>query len=103
MKKTATALMILWLAGAGAVSAEDGVTEDFEDGYTTGEPLRVHDDWFFEPQNNDPTCEEDVGCGESVGVSKGDRAFTWVAYPFRWSDPTLVAVTVGGDWSALRL
>lgn len=72
--------------------------EDFESGFVDGEPLRNHDDWFFEEQNADPTSGKDVGLGGSWGVAPGDRAFTWTAKPIQWGDPNLVSVTMGGDW-----
>ena len=80
-----------------AVAAEP-VTEDFESGYSAGEPLRVHADWFFMEDKQDPTTEEEAGVGDSFGVAKGDRCFTWIAHPFSWNDPELASVTVGGDW-----
>jgi hypothetical protein len=98
MKRSVSVLALVSLAAALTASAATPVTEDFEKGYTDGEPLRVHADWFFEDANDDPTCEDDAGLGGSWGVAKGDRAFTWVAKSFDWNDSKLVSVTVGGDW-----
>lgn len=98
MKKAAISLGVAWLAGCLAAFAGTATTEDFETGYTDGEPLRVHADWFFEEKNEDPTCEDDAGLGGTWGVAPGDRAFTWVAKSFDFNDPDLVSVTVGGDW-----
>ena len=63
MKKTALTLAVAWLAGSLTAADETGVTENFEKGYTDGEPLRVHADWFFEDANDAPTCEDDAGLG----------------------------------------
>lgn len=98
MKRTVIAVAVGWLAGALTAAAGTPATEDFEKGYTDGEPLRVHADWFYQDENEDPTCEDDAGLGGSWGVAKGDRAFTWVAKSFDFNDPKLVSVTIGGDW-----
>jgi len=98
MKKMAVVLAMLLFACPWAVLAAAPVTEDFETGYTDGEPLRVHADWFFGEGKDSPTCEDDAGIGGKFGVSNGDRAFTWVAKSLNFNDSGFAAVTVGGDW-----
>jgi len=98
MKKMVAVLAVVLLAGPWAALAGTAVTEDFETGYTDGEPLRVHADWFFADGNDSPTCEHDAGIGGKFGVSKGERAFTWVAKSLNFNDEGFTSVTVGGDW-----
>ncbi len=98
MKRVWAVLIAAVMMGPGLAWAGDAVTEDFETGFADGEPLRQHGDWFYEEPNEEPTCENGAGIGGGWGVGPGDRAFTWTAKPFRWSDPKLVAVTFGGDW-----
>jgi len=98
MTRLATVLTMAWLAFPAAAFSDKAVTEDFESGYTDGEPLRVHADWFFGEENESPTCEDDIGIGGKYGISEGDRAFTWVAKKFNFNDEQFVSVTLGGDW-----
>jgi len=62
MKKMVVAAAVVLAACVFSTAVGAPVTEDFENGYTDAEPLRVHADWFFEEANNDPTCEDDAGC-----------------------------------------
>lgn len=98
MKKTATFLAMALLLGSATAFAGKVVTEDFEKGYTDGEPLRANAAWFFDEAKETPTSEDDAGLGKSFGVSNGDREFTWIAQPLTFGDPKLVSITVGGDW-----
>ncbi len=98
MKRALMILGVVASLGQGGALAGPAVTEDFEKGHTDGQQLRLHDDWFYEAQNQGPNCEDDAGLCGGWGVGPGERAFTWTAKPFKWSDPKLVAVTFGGDW-----
>jgi hypothetical protein len=74
------------------------VCEDFESGYTPGTELRTHPDWFYESGNSGPIVTSGIGVDGSIGLSNGDRAFTWVAHEFTWSDPDLVGVWFQMDY-----
>ena len=98
MKRVLVVLGVAVLLGPGMALAEEAVTEGFEEGYSDAEQLREHDDWFYGQQNQGPNTEDGAGLGGGWGLGPGERAFTWTAKPFQWSDPKLVAVTFGGDW-----
>jgi len=78
--------------------APAGVCEDFETGYTLGEELRTHDDWFYDDANSGPLVQAGIGVNGSIGLTNGDRAFTWVAKPFSWNDPALTGVVFQMDY-----
>ena len=59
--------------------------EDFNTGYTLGAELRTHPDWFYEAVNSGPMPTAGIGVNGSIGLSDGERIFTWVAHPFTWS------------------
>ena len=98
MKWTVIVLTVAWLIIPAAATTGSPVTEDFEDGFADGQPLRVHADWFFGEQKGDPNADDEAGTKGGWGVAPGDRPFAWVANPFNWNDPELVSVTVGADW-----
>jgi len=74
------------------------VCEDFETGYTLGAELRTHADWFYEAGNSGPLVQAGIGVNGSIGLTNGDRAFTWVANPFSWNDPALTGVVFQMDY-----
>ena len=74
------------------------VCEDFESGYTLGAELRTHADWFYEDGNSGPIPTAGIGVNSSIGLSNGDRAFSWVPHEFNWNDPTLVGVYFQMDY-----
>jgi uncharacterized repeat protein (TIGR02543 family) len=74
------------------------VCEDFESGYTPGNELRTHADWFYEDGHSGPIVTAGIGVDGSIGLSNGDRAFTWVAHEFNWNDPDLLAVWFQMDY-----
>jgi|GEM_PF-2515260 len=74
------------------------VCEDFESGYTPGTELRTHADWFYESGNSGPVVTSGAGVDGSIGLSNGERAFTWVAHEFNWNSPDLLAVWFQMDY-----
>lgn len=75
-----------------------GVLEDFESGYTLGAELRIHPDWFYEDANSGPKPLAGIGVANSIGLSDGDRIFTWVTQPFTWSEASLTGVVLQMDF-----
>ena len=94
------------VASAGAVVPYGTYTESFDSGYTLGAQLRTHPDWFYESGNSGPVPTAGAGVNSTVGLSKGDRIFTWVACPFDWNDPGFTDINlkiVAQPFSDLRL
>ena len=71
---------------------EIAVCDDLESGYTLGQELRTHPDWFYEAANSGPIPQAGIGVSGSVGLTNGTTSFTWVAHPFDWNDPTVTGV-----------
>ncbi len=69
-----------------------GICEDFEVGYTLGTELREHPDWFYGTANSGPQPQAGIGVDGTIGLTNGNRAFTWVAHEFDWNDPDLAGV-----------
>ena len=90
---------LLVMAISSLAMAGDGATEDFEAGFANGQPLRIHNGWFYEQANDSPVVYKGGGIDGGWGISPGDRAFTWTAKQFVWDpNPKFVAVVMGGDW-----
>lgn len=92
-------LNLLVMTSSSLALAGEASTEGFESGFANGQPLRIHNGWFYEEQNESPVVYKGGGFGNGWGISPGDRAFTWTEKRFVWDpNPKLAAVVVGGDW-----
>ncbi len=99
MARSLIKLNLIILASSSVALAGEGATEDFEVGFANGQPLRIHNGWFYEEQNDTPVVYKGGGFDNGWGIAPGTRAFTWTAKGFVWDpNPRLVAVVVGGDW-----
>ena len=58
----------------------------------------LHPDWFYETNHFGPLAEPGIGLSGSLGLTKGNRAFTWLAHQFDWNDPGLLGVTLKMDF-----
>jgi hypothetical protein len=76
------------------------VCESFESGYTLGAELRTHPDWFYEAWASGPKPTAGIGVAGSIGLSEGDRPFTWIAHPFDWNAPDFLGVSVWMDFQS---
>lgn len=65
--------------------------EGFES-YSLGQRVGSHPAWY--DGGNGPVVTGDIGVGdpESVGLAPANNIFTWVAYPFKWSEVDKVIV-----------
>ena len=66
--KTSNWKMLAVVLGVVALACPAGAapvtwTEDFESGYTDGQELKTHADWFYEAGHSGPKSEDDVGIG----------------------------------------
>lgn len=69
-------------------------TEDFESGYTIGQRVGTHPDWY--DGGNGPVVNSGIGVAGSVGLAPANNIFTWTAKPFVWSE--VDQVTIGMDF-----
>lgn len=87
------------VASSSLATAGEESMENFEIGFANGQPLRIHQGWFYEDQNETPVVFKGGGLDNGWGIAPGDRAFTWTAKGFVWDpNPQLAAIVVGGDW-----
>ena len=71
-----------------AANAQYGTyTEDFESGFTLGQRIGTHADWY--DGGGGPVVNSGVGLGGSVGLGNASAIFTWVAHPFDFGDAAL--------------
>lgn len=74
------------------------VCDDFETGYSLGDELRDHPDWFYEGSHSGPRPQAGIGVAGSVGLTNGNTAFTWVAHGFTYSDSSFGSCEVSLDF-----
>jgi alkaline phosphatase len=65
-------------------------TEDFESGYTIGQKIGTHPDWY--DGGGGPTVTSGIGVGGSVGLAPANNIFTWTAHPFVWTEVNKVII-----------
>jgi len=97
-----TALVSLVLIALGPVPMKSAaaqatlVCEDFESGFTPGERIGTHADWY--DGGNGPVVTDTNGVAGSVGLAAADSIYTWTAHPFDWNDPDFQGVTLQQDF-----
>ena len=88
-KLAMTALVLLGLSFVTAiptsVQAQGATTEDFEAGYTLGQDVGTHADWY--DGGDGPHVTAGDGVAGSVGRAPAPNIFTRTAHPFDWNDP----------------
>ena len=62
-----------------------GVGEDFESGFTLGQKIGTHADWY--DGGDGPVVTDGNGIAGSTGLAPDTNIFTWTAQPFDWNDP----------------
>jgi hypothetical protein len=73
-----------------------GVLEDFEAGFTLGQTIGAHPDWFDGGSGPDVTAG--YGVAGSAGLAAASAIFTWTAHPFDWNDPNFVGIILQMDF-----
>ena len=73
-----------------------GVCADFESGYTVGQVIGTHADWF--DSGSGPVVTSGNGLVSSKGLAPGSSIFTWNAHPFKWSDAGFESITFNMDY-----
>jgi hypothetical protein len=81
----------------GAPQAPTGC-ESFETGFTIGQVVGAHADWF--DSGTGPVVTSGNGLGGSVGLAPGSSIFTWTATAnrFDWNAPELAGITLQMDF-----
>ncbi len=72
-----------------------GVCEDFEAGFTLGQPIGDNADWFDD--GGGPVVTAGAGVAGSVGLAPSPNIFVWTANPFDWTSKSLAGVVVQLD------
>ncbi len=70
--------------------------EDFNSGYTVGQVVGTHADWY--DGGSGPVVTSANGVAGSVGLAPATNIFTWVAHPFNWNDADFVGVNLSMDY-----
>jgi hypothetical protein len=73
-----------------------GVCEDFESGFTLGQPVGTHAEWF--DSGTGPAVTAGNGLVGSNGLAPGSSIFTWTEHPFNWNDPGFESITFDMDY-----
>ena len=73
-----------------------GTCEGFETGYTLGQTIGTHADWF--DAGAGPVINAGVGVTGSRGLAAATDIFTWLAHPFQWNDPDLAVANFQMDF-----
>jgi len=88
-KKVLVLMAVGAMAWAGAAQAQT-YSEDFESGYSLGQKIGTHSDWY--DGGDGPTVTSGIGVVGSVGLSPANNIFNWVANSFNWSEVTKVII-----------
>jgi hypothetical protein len=82
--------MVIAAIGCVGVAQAETHTEDFDSGYSLGQTIGTHTDWY--DGGNGPTVNSGVGVVGSVGLTEASSIFNWTAHPFSWSEVTKVII-----------
>jgi hypothetical protein len=78
--------------------APSGILEDFNTGFTLGQTVGAHADWY--DGGGGPLVTSGVGVAGSVGLAPANNIFTWEAQPFNWNDPNFLGVDLQMDFES---
>ncbi len=76
--------------------APSGVCESFNTGFTLGQVVGAHADWF--DSGTGPVVTSGNGLTGTVGLAPGSSIFTWTAHPFNWNDPAFESINFSMDY-----
>ncbi|MBN2495437.1 MAG: hypothetical protein JXR96_12655 [Deltaproteobacteria bacterium] len=74
--------------------------ETFEAGFSPGDELGDHPDWYDGDDDLGPQVGSGVGCAGSVGLTPGRWIFIWTAHPFDWKAPNFKRVILEMDFES---
>jgi hypothetical protein len=86
---------------AGVSAHGESFLADFEDStaYPIGWHIRDTGLWWGQSgTSDDPTIGSGVGVAGSVGTTAAARNYHWIQHPFKWTDPTVAAITIQMDY-----
>jgi hypothetical protein len=92
-----TAIMLQELP-SGTPPTQEGVLEDFEDGFAIGQTVGAHADWY--DGGSGPVVTSGSGVAGSVGLAPASAIFTWTAHPFNWNDADFIGFNVQMDFES---
>ncbi len=78
------------------VKAPEMVCETFESGFSLGQIIGSHLDWF--DGGIGPVVNAGIGSAGSTGLTPGSNVFIWAAHPFDWTAPDFQGVTLQMDF-----
>ena len=76
--------------------APSGICESFDTGFTLGQVVGAHADWF--DSGTGPVVTSGNGLTGTVGLAPGSSIFTWTAHPFNWNDPAFESINFSMDY-----
>jgi len=88
--KKVLVLMVVGVIGLVSTAQAQTYSEDFESGYSLGEKIGTHPDWY--DGGNGPTVGSGIGVAGSVGLTEASAIFNWTALPFNWNEVTKVII-----------
>ncbi|HWR26852.1 MAG TPA: PA14 domain-containing protein, partial [Candidatus Thermoplasmatota archaeon] len=78
--------------------SQGGILETFNTGFTTGQTVGAHADWY--DGGSGPVITAGNGVGGSIGLAPSGTIFTWEAHPFNWNDPDFIGVNLRMDFES---
>jgi len=72
-----------------------GQCDDLETGYTLGQMIGTHPDWF--DGGAGPVVASGMGVGGTIGLQPAANIFTWIAKPFDWTVADFAGVAIQMD------
>ncbi|GEM_PF-1676346 len=73
-----------------------GTCESFDTGFTLGQPVGNHVDWY--DNGGGPVVTSGNGLVGSTGLAPAVNIFTWTAQPFNWNDPAFQSINFQMDF-----
>jgi hypothetical protein len=73
-----------------------GICEDFESGFTLGQVVGSHAEWF--DGGSGPVVTSGNGLLNSIGLAPASAIFTWTEHPFDWNNPAFQSITFNMDY-----
>jgi len=78
--------------------SQGGVLETFNTGFTTGQTVGTHAEWY--DGGSGPVVTSGNGVAGTIGLAPSGTIFTWDAHPFNWSDPEILGVSFRMDFES---
>lgn len=78
------------------VKPPEMICETFESGFSLGQMIGSHPDWF--DGDVGPSVNAGIGSGGSSGLTPGENVFIWAGHPFDWNAPDFQGLTLQMDF-----